>query len=328
MASNQRPTRRHLTLLAAAMIVVAACGGGGATTGPTTGATTGPVATGAAVDLTGKSFTIGSKQFTEQLILGAITKLVLEDAGATVKDETGLGGSSVVRDALTSGAIDMYWEYTGTGWITHLKNTAPVVGSQEQFDAVKTADAANDIVWLEPAPFNNTYAIAVASEKATELNNLKTLSELATWANANPTMATLCAAAEFLGRDDGLPGLEKAYATKFVVSELDEGLIYTSTDKGDPCLFGEVFVTDGRIQGLGLLVLEDDKLFFPSYLPSLNVRKSVFDANPDLAMLFAPIAAALDTSTMQALNTQVDIGDDEPADVAREFLTTKGLIGG
>ena len=154
------------------------------------------------------------------------------------------------------------------------------------------------------------------------------MSELATWANANPTTATLCAAAEFLGRDDGLPGLEKAYGMKFVVSELDEGLIYTSTDKGDPCLFGEVFATDGRIKGLGLVVLEDDKAFFPSYLPSLNVRKSVSDANPDLAMLFAPIAAALDTLTMQALNTQVDIDGDEPADVAKEFLTTKGLIGG
>ncbi|MEJ7747659.1 MAG: glycine betaine ABC transporter substrate-binding protein, partial [Candidatus Limnocylindrales bacterium] len=286
-----------------------------------------PSASAGAVDLSGATFTVGSKEFTEQLILGEITKQVLEDAGATVDDQTGLVGSAVVREALTSGEIDMYWEYTGTGWITHLGNTAPVVGSQEQFDAVKEADAANDIVWLDPAPFNNTYSIALASEKATELE-LTTLSDLATYAGANADQATLCAAAEFLGRDDGLPGLEKAYGMKFSVSELELGLVYTSIDKGDPCVFGEVFATDGRIAGLGLTVLEDDKDFFASYLPSLNVRKEVFDANPGLADLFAPVAEALDTATMQALNSKVDVDGAEPADVATEFLTEKGLIGG
>jgi osmoprotectant transport system substrate-binding protein len=337
--ADHAPSRR-LGLLAGVLLILAACGGGGsappaATSSAGTGASTGtgPIAgagtsAAAGVDLTGATFKVGSKEFTEQLILGQITKLVLEDAGATVEDETGLVGSKVVRAALVSGDIDMYWEYTGTGWITHLGNTAPVAGSQEQYTAVKDADAANKIVWLPPGAFNNTYAIALATEKATELK-LTTLSELATYANANASAATLCAAAEFLGRDDGLPGLEKAYGMKFSnVSELELGLVYTSIDKGTPCTFGEVFATDGRIAALGLTVLNDDKSFFPSYLPSLNVKQEVFDKYPKLADLFAPVSAALETATMQGLNSQVDVDGKEPADVAKAFLTEKGLIGG
>ncbi|HVL54371.1 MAG TPA: glycine betaine ABC transporter substrate-binding protein, partial [Vitreimonas sp.] len=258
--------RSFTALVAGLAIAVAACGGG-ATQSPgggaaSPGAGTSPATSpdgGNGADLSGVEVTVGSKEFTEQLILGEITKQVLEDAGATVDDQTGLVGSTTVREALTSGEIDMYWEYTGTGWITHLGNEGPVTGSQEQYDAVKEADAENDIVWLEPAPFNNTYAIALASETATELG-LTTLSDLAEYAADND--ATLCAAAEFLSRDDGLPGLEEAYGFEFGsgnISELELGLVYTSIDKGDPCVFGEVFATDGRIAALDLTVLEDDK---------------------------------------------------------------------
>ena len=358
MHFNGPRAMRRLMFLGGVMLILAACSSPGATTrsgAPSAPASTAPSAApsaaespaasaaespaasaaespaasaGTGVDLTGATFTVGSKEFTEQLILGQITKLVLEDAGATVKDQTGLVGSKVVRAALTSGDIDMYWEYTGTGWITHQGNTTPVAGSQEQFDAVKKADEANGIVWVDPAPFNNTYAIATTNEMATELN-LVTMSDLATYAGANADKATLCGAAEFLGRDDGLPGLETAYGMKFgTISELELGLVYTSVDKGDPCTFGEVFATDGRIAGLGLTVLDDDKSFFPSYLPSLNVRKEVFDANPKLAELFAPVAAVLDTATMTALNAKVDVDGMQEADVAKEFLTEKGLIGG
>jgi osmoprotectant transport system substrate-binding protein len=326
MHSLDQLAKRRFALLGAMALILAACtSDGGATASP---AASGPATNGGAVDLSGASFTVGSKEFTEQLILGQITKLVLEDAGATVEDQTGLVGSTVVREALVAGDIDMYWEYTGTGWITHQGNTTPVVGSQEQFDAVKEADAANAIAWLDPAPFNNTYAIALASEKATEFG-LASLSDLTTFAGTNADQTTLCAAAEFLGRDDGLPGLEAAYGMEFSdVSELELGLVYTSIDKGDPCNFGEVFATDGRIAALDLTVLEDDESFFPSYLPSLNIRQEVLDANPGLADLFAPVAAALDTETMQALNSRVDVDGENEADVAMAFLTENGLIGG
>jgi osmoprotectant transport system substrate-binding protein len=129
------------------------------------------------IDLSGVSVTVGSKEFTEQLILGYITKFALEDAGAEVGDQIGLVGSTTVREALTSGEIDMYWEYLGTGWVTYLGNEAGIPDVQEQFEAVRDADLENGITWLEPAPFNNTYAIAMTDETAEELG-ITSISEI------------------------------------------------------------------------------------------------------------------------------------------------------
>jgi len=344
-----------LALLSSLALLLAACGGGdGADTSSTGDSESAPAeeteanapeasepseeesetgtqeGAGGAVDLSGAEFTVGSKEFTEQLILGQMTIQLLEDAGASVTDQTGLVGSGTVREALIADEIDMYWEYTGTGWITHLGNTEPVVGEMEQYEAVRDADEANDIVWLEPAPFNNTYAIAASNEKAEELG-LTTLSDLATYLEENPDQGTLCAAAEFLGRDDGLPGLEEAYGFDFAddaISELELGLVYPSVDEADPCNFGEVFATDGRVAALGLTVLEDDEQFFASYLPSLNVRSEVLEEHPGLEELFAPLSEALDNQTMQDLNAQVDVEGEDPADVARTFLEEQGLLGG
>jgi osmoprotectant transport system substrate-binding protein len=274
--------------------------------------------------LKGASFTVGGKEFTEQKVLCEITAQALEGEGAKVKRQCGLSGSSTVRTALTSGRIDMYWEYTGTGWITHLKHTTPIPGSQAQYDAVAKEDLAkHQIKWLPPAPFDNTYAIGV---KKDNLPDVKTVSDYAALVNSSASKGSLCVATEFVNRDDGLPGLEKAYGFKGEKSAtLEEGAIYNSIKKKNPCNFGEVFVTDGRIEGLGLRVLTDDKKFFPVYNPSLNVRNSVFQKYPKLADVFAPIAKALDTTTMQKLNSQVDNDDLSPAEVAQTFLKDHNL---
>ncbi len=328
---RSRFTSPLIVVAAALALFGAACGGDEAstdTTGTTEGAGDTTAGGDSGADLSGSSFTVGSKEFTEQLILGQITIQVLEAAGADVSDETGLVGSDTVRGALLSGDIDMYWEYTGTGWINHLGNTAPVTGEQEQYDAVAEADLEeNGVTWLEPAPFNNTYSIATATETAEELG-VTSLSDLAALQEEDPDAFTLCAAAEFLARDDGLPGLEEAYGFSFGddISELELGLVYASVDKGDPCKFGEVFATDGRIAALDLTVLEDDEQFFASYLPSLTVREDV-EGIEQLQELFAPVAAALDTETMQALNARVDVEGEQPEDVARAFLEENGLIG-
>jgi osmoprotectant transport system substrate-binding protein len=145
-----RTTRAKLTqllgLFAVLILIAAGCGGasgGGGASGD--------------VDLSGAEFTVGSKEFTEQLILGQITLQVLENAGATVNDQIGLAGTVAARKALESGEIDMYWEYTGTGWITHLGHTDPIPGRQKQYEAVAEEDLKkNDIEWLPPAPANNT----------------------------------------------------------------------------------------------------------------------------------------------------------------------------
>jgi glycine betaine/choline ABC-type transport system substrate-binding protein len=122
------------------------------------------------IDLSGASLTVGSKEFTEQLILGNITKAALEDAGAEVSDQIGLVGSTTVREALTSGEIDMYWEYLGTGWVTYLGNEEAIPDAAEQYEAVRDADVPNGVTWLPAAPFNNTYAIAIAEETAEEFD--------------------------------------------------------------------------------------------------------------------------------------------------------------
>jgi len=306
---------RLVGLMVALALVAAGCGSGGGTSGK--------------VNLEDAEFTVGSKEFTEQLILGQITLQVLENAGATVNDQTGLAGTVAARKALESGEIDMYWEYTGTGWITHLQHTKPIPDSQKQYEAVAKEDLKkNDIEWLPPAPANNTYTLAVRSEAYDKLG-VKTLSDLGPLIKKNPDEATVCVGTEFSTRDDGLPGMEKAYGYEFPsdnIVKIDEGLIYQAVNKGDQCNFGEVFATDGRIKGLDLKILKDNKNFFPIYNPSLTVNKKVIEEYPQIKKIFAPISKKLTTATLQDLNTQVDIDGQLPEDVAQKWLSENDLI--
>jgi osmoprotectant transport system substrate-binding protein len=310
---------------AAVAAMAAACS---LSTSTTTDAKPGSIAKDAS--LKGATFTVGSKEFTEQEILCHITSDALRSAGATVHEKCGLSGSDTVRTALTSGSIDMYWEYTGTGWISYLKQTKPITDPAQQFDAVAQQDLSrNHVKWLPAAPFNNTYALAVKTTVAQQLG-VKTLSDYARLARTDPAKASLCVASEFVGRDDGLPGLEKTYGFKLPAAHLatlNEGAIYNSVAKSKPCNFGEAFVTDGRIKGLGLTVLDDDKHFFPVYNPALTIRESVYSAHPALTKVFAPISQALTTPVMQDLNTEVDVKGQDPADVAQTWMQGKGFIG-
>jgi osmoprotectant transport system substrate-binding protein len=280
-------------------------------------------------DLTGASFTVGGKEFTEQLVLCELTAQALESTGAEVSRSCGMSGSSSVRSALTSGDIDLYWEYTGTGWLTHLGQSEVIGDPQQLYSKVNEMDSSeNGITWLAPAPANNTYAVAVASETADALR-VATLSDYAALAQSEPDQASFCGAAEFFGRDDGWTGLQKDYGFEVPdnkVSELAAGAIYNSIDKGKPCVFGEVFATDGRIAALDLTVLEDDKSFFPVYNPAVTVNDDVLSENPDLEDALAPVAEALDDATLQALNAKVDVDGETPEQVATDWLTEQGFV--
>ncbi|MEX2548590.1 MAG: glycine betaine ABC transporter substrate-binding protein [Nitriliruptoraceae bacterium] len=281
-------------------------------------------------DLSGAEFTVGSKEFTEQLILGHIARVALEAAGATVDDEIGLAGTAIVREALLAGEIDLYWEYTGTGWITHLGETEPVPGAQAQYEAVAERDLEeNGIRWLDPGLFDNTYAVAV-HESAAEEYDLSTLSDLQRLLDENPDAATFCVASEFATRDDGLPGMEEHYDISFPDDNLvmlDEGAIYSEVADRSNCNLGEVFATDGRIAALDLVVLEDDREFFPVYNPAVTVRDDVYEEYPQLGDLFAEVAGRLDTETMQELNARVDDTGEFPAEVAEDWLRSEEFIG-
>lgn len=306
---------RMVGVLAMVAMVAAGCGGGGSSS---------------SVDLSDASLVVGSKDFTEQLILGYITFQALENAGANVEDQIGLAGTDATRQALINGDIDMYWEYTGTIWISHLGNTKPIPDSQKQYEAAAKADLKeNDLKLLAPAPFNNTYALAIR-EEAYEDVGVEKLSDLKALVQDNPDEATVCVESEFNSRDDGLPGLEKKYDFQFPqdnVALFDTGVVYERTDKGNPCNFGEVFTTDGRIEGLGLTLIKDDKNFFPIYNPALEVRKETFDQyGPQLEKLFNPIAKALSTKEMTQMNAKVDVDGELPEDVAEEWLSKNGFV--
>ena len=277
---------------------------------------------GDAASLEGAELTVGAKEFTESKVLAQITAQALANAGATI-DDSSLSGSATVREALEAGEIDMYWEYTGTGWVNILGNTTEDV-PEDLFAAVAEADMENEIAWLPQAPMEDTYRIAVTSEFAEE-NSLATMSDAAAYIQENEADGTVCAASEFINRDDGLPGLEEAYGFKFSeVVELDLGLIYTQV--GDTCNFGEVFSTDGRILSNELVVLEDDEEFFVKYNAALTLRQETLDEFPAIAEIMAPISEAITSEVITALNSAVDNDGETEEDVATQFLEDNGFL--
>lgn len=275
-------------------------------------------------ELAGATVTVGSKEFTESILLGKITAIALTDAGAKVTDKTGISGSATVRAALESKEIDLYWDYTGTGWVNILGND-PTDLPEDLYQAVADADKKNGIAWLEPAPFENAYAIAVSKAFA-EQNKVVTMSDAVGYIKANPGKSSICAASEFLNRDDGLPGLQKAYGTKFSsVNELDFNLIFTQVGKS--CPFGEVTTTEGRVLSQDLQILEDDKDFFLEYRGVLTLRQETLDANPKIADIMKPISEKLTNEKITELNSRVDVEGEEPQAVAEEFMKDEGFTG-
>ncbi|OZC75969.1 glycine/betaine ABC transporter substrate-binding protein [Rhodococcus sp. 06-462-5] len=321
----RRSTRRLVALCAAATMALTGCGlqsGGAMPLSVEPGSIT-PLP-----GLEGAQLTVGSKDFTEQIILGYILEFALSAAGADVRDLTNIAGSQSVRLAMQSGQVDVAYEYTGTGWINFLGNETPIPDATEQFEAVRDADKANGIDWVNPAPMDNTYALAM-NQQVAQATGVRTLSDYAALVNRDPAAAALCVETEFNSRQDGLPGLAATYgfdASTLPVQILQTGVIYQATAEGGQCSFGEVFTTDGRIKGLNLTVLEDDKSFFPRYNATVIIRQEIADRYPEIAEVTAPISDALTNEAISELNKQVDIDGRDPADVARDWMVAQGFV--
>ncbi|MEX1079835.1 MAG: glycine betaine ABC transporter substrate-binding protein [Homoserinimonas sp.] len=303
-----------MAVLAAGAVALTGCAGAGAEPGGGDG------------ELSGLTGEIGAKDFAEQYILAYMTAELLNANGADVEANIKLVGSANVRQALENDQFLGYWEYTGTSWITYNGNTSPVVGVPEQFEAVKEADAEHGIAWLDGAPFNNTYAFAIRSSERDALG-VDSLSDVAALPAEDQTF---CIESEFSTRDDGWPGLAGAYGFAADDSNgltmLDTGVIYTATQKGDDCNFGEVFQTDGRISALDLVVMEDDQNFFPAYQGAFTLKQATLDEFPAIADVMAELSPLLTTEVMQSLNQQVDVDGEDPEDVAIAWLEEQGLI--
>ena len=279
-----------------------------------------------ATALEGVTLNVGSKQFDEQLLLGQLTIQMLAAAGAEVTDDTDIQGSLATRQALLRGDIDVYYDYTGTGWTTYLGHPSSIQDPTELYEAVAAEDRRkNGLVWGEPAPSNNPYAIAVTEEFAKRAG-LATLSDMSDHLAANPD-ASVCVESEFAARPDGLPGLAAAYGLPITAAAADTvGItaVYQLIDRGR-CDFGEVFTTDGRVRIYGLVLLADDRGFFPPYNAAPIVRAGDPASSPMLEVL-APLTATLTTEVMTDLNTEVSVKGFRPERVARSYLRAEGFI--
>lgn len=268
---------------------------------------------------------VGSKNFTEQLIVGnMVADLIEANTDLNVERKLNLGGT-VAFDALKNGGanngIDVYVEYTGTGLVAIL-NEEPISDPDEAYRRTKQGFKEEyNLVWLEPWGFNNTWAIAVKEDFAKE-NNLKSISDLS---KISQDLVFGCSV-EFPERPDGLPGLEKTYGLKFKsVNAMDPGLRYKAIDSGASQVM-DAYTTDGLLISHRLTVLEDDKHFFPPYYAAPVIRQDVLDKHPELEGILNELAGKIDDKTMQQLNYQVDQEGKDPADVSKEFLKEQGLI--
>jgi osmoprotectant transport system substrate-binding protein len=287
---------------------------------PTTAAeaTTAPAAGGAS-----GTVKVGSKDFTEEFIVAELYALVLENAGFTVERKINLGGTPVAQAAIVNGDIDLYPEYTSTGLLTVLKKE-PIKDPKEVLSTVKQEyEKQFKLTWLDASPFNDTNGLAVTQATADKYG-LKTYSDLA----AKSSELVFGGPAEFAEREDGIKGLAAAYGG-FVPKELKQlgtgPLRYDALKNGDIDVV-VVFTTDARIAADKLVVLEDDKTFYPIYNIAPVVRQDTLAANPQIADALNKLAPLLTDEVITGLNAQVDIDGKEYAVVAKEFLDGSGLL--
>jgi len=263
---------------------------------------------------------IGTKNFTEQLILGELMAQIIEqETTLSVERQFNLGGTMICHGALVSGAIDLYAEYTGTGLTAILKS--PGINDSEQ--VMKHVRAAYGrrfhVRWLAPFGFNNTYAITVRKDDAAQ-HKWRAISDLAKEAPRLRAGFT----AEFAERPDGYPGLGKAYGLKFLeIKDLDPAIMYSAIANKEIDVIC-AFATDGRIAAHHLTPLTDDRGFFPPYQAAPVVREECLNAHPEVTEALSLLSGALNNETMQRLNFEVDAKKRSPADVAREFLKEIG----
>ena len=269
-----------------------------------------------------KGLVVGSKLDTEAQILGHLMAQQLDAKGYSVRTKIPLGGTDIIRKALTSKRIDIYWEFTGSG--LNILGQKPIGDPQAAYSKVKELDATNGVTWLPAARLNDTYALAVKGDGPI---TARTLSELATTVRSQPG-AKLCVDPEGGFREDVLPVLQSVYGVSFSnTTQLGHSLIPPAVAEGR-CDVGIVYSTTALIVKHKLRILEDDKAAFGAYTPAPTVLTSRLSRWPRLADDLAGLTAVLDTPTITTLNAQVDVDKLTPEEVARDFLVKKALISG
>ncbi|MBZ4666808.1 glycine betaine ABC transporter substrate-binding protein [Mahella sp.] len=306
---NRRKLAIVLSFTILILAIVTGCQGGGDTSGGD-----------------GDTVVIGSKNFTEQVIVGnMMADLIEAHTDLKVERKLNLGGTNVCFEAIKKGGsdngIDIYMDYTGTGLVDILQ-MEPTTDPDEAYDTVKKEYKERwNLVWLEHWGFNNTYTLAVKEEFAAQ-HNLNTFSDLGKIAD----QIVLGCSMEFVERPDGLPGLVEKYGFQFKdVKSMDTGIRYPAIDSDEVQVI-DAFATDGLLVSHNLKILEDDKQFFPPYYAAPLVRGDLLDKHPEIADALNKLAGAITEEDMQQLNYYVDGEGRDAAEVSKEFLESKGLI--
>ena len=274
----------------------------------------------------GPTITVGSKNFTEEYILGNMYADALQANGFRVVRKINLGSVQINDQALQRGQIDVYPEYTGTSLETVLdyKGKAPDTPEKTYQTAKKLyAQRSPSDTVLQPAPYNNTYGIFV-TKSAAKKYHLKTLADLA---KASPKL-TFLSFSEFQNRSDGYPNMKKNYPFNFKnIKKVNSigGPIYQGVQRGDGDV-GVGFTTDGQLSSSDLVVMKDPKNIWPYYYPAPIVRTDVLKKHPKIKDVLNKVSKTLSVETMRKLNAKVDIDHKDPADVAKQYLQDEGIL--
>lgn len=292
------------------------------------------IASSIAVSCGDDAITVGSKKDTEGSLLGKMTVIALREAGLPVEDKTTFGVTEIMRNAVISGEIDIYPEYTGNGaFFFDGEAEASVWKSPKTaYDTVKKLDYdKNKIVWLTPVPANNTWAIAVRKDLA-DRENLRTLEDFAEYVNLGGEVKLACSA-EFVESDAALPSFQEGYGFTLENSQLLilSGGNTAQTEKAagdgtDGVNFAMAYGTDGGLSAHNLIILEDTKGIQPVYEPAPIIREEVLNEYPKIKDILKPIYESLDLKTLQTLNAKIAIEGVEPTTVAREYLKANNFI--
>ena len=276
---------------------------------------------------------VSSKIDTEGSLLGSLMIQVLQAGGIKTENKLQLGTTKIVRGALVAGEIDLYPEYTGNGafFFSDEKNPA-WKNASAGYELVKKLDAdKNKLVWLSPAPANNTWSLALRKDVA-QKNKLKSLADLGPWL-AGGGQFKLAASAEFIERSDALPAFQTAYNFKLNNAQLltlaggdTTVTLKAAAQQTSGVNAAMAYGTDGAIAALGLVVLEDPKGIQPIYAPAPLVRAATLAQHPKIKDLLEPVFRTLDGPTLQSLNAKIAVEGQDPQKVAADYLKAKGFV--